>query len=88
MKKIAFTIIEFEDVKKFFVLIFDKVKFYFSKPKYKIGDKINMEEWGKNLKIISIVRNWEYNHYIYSTTKSDVDFSEGLIDFYNKGEIK
>lgn len=82
MKKITFTIIELKDIKRFFSLIFDKIKFYFSKPKYKIGDKINMGNWGKDLIITSINKDWEHDIYQYETNKSDFSFSEGLIDFY------
>jgi len=88
MKKITITIIELKDIKRYFSLIFDKIKFYFSKPKYKIGSKINMGNWGKNLIITSISKDWEHCYYHYTTKNSKFSFSEGLVDFYikNKGE--
>jgi len=91
MKKVTITIIELKDIKRIFSLIFDKIIFCFSKPKYKIGTKINMENWGKNLIIDSISKDWEHLFYLYTAKDSNFEFSEGLIDFYmrkHKGEIK
>ena len=82
MKNTVITIIELKDIKKFFSLIFDKIMFYFSKPKYKIGSKINMGNWGKNLIITFIGKDWKYCSYQYATNNSGFSFSEGLIDFY------
>ena len=84
MKTITIKIIDLKDIYYFFVCIFDKIEFYFSKPKYKIGHKINMGNWGKNLKITSIYRDWRFCDWGYSTDKGLLDFSEALMDFYNK----
>jgi len=89
MKKISITIIELKDIVRIFSSLFDKILFCFSRPKYKIGSKINMSDWGKNLTIVFIGRDWDYCSWAYLTDKKQgCSFSEGLIDYYLKEENK
>jgi hypothetical protein len=59
---------------------FDKIKFLFSKPKYKVYQRIWI--WDYCYMIIGICRDWEHNHYDYQLLGASFDASEGLIDFY------
>jgi len=62
----------------------DNIKFLFSKPKYKIHQRI----WIGNVchMIIGIYRDWDYPHYCYELLGANFDASEGLIDFYQEKE--
>ena len=82
MKSITIKIVELKDILRLLSSFLDRIIFLFSKPKYKMGSIINIGDWGKNLRIISINRDWDYCNWGYSTDKSELDFSEGLIDFY------
>lgn len=64
--------------------LIDKIIFLFSRPKYKIYQRI----WiGDNCyMIIGIYRDWEMEHYVYELLGADFNVSEGLIDFYQDRE--
>ena len=64
--------------------IFDKIKFAFSFPKYKIHQRLWI--WGSCYMIIGIYRDWEFNHYGYELLGASFDASEGLINFYQEKE--
>jgi len=64
--------------------IFDKIIFLFSRPKYKIHQRLWI--WGSCYMIIGIYRDWEFIHYAYELLGASFDVSEGLINFYQDEE--
>jgi len=62
------------------IRIFDKIKFLFSTPKYKIHQRIWI--WDDCYMIIGIYRDWKYPNYFYELLGANFDASEGLITFY------
>jgi len=66
------------------IKIFDKIKFLFSRPKYKIYQRIWI--WDSCYMIIGIYRDWEFDHYVYELLGTDWNVSEGLINFYQEKE--
>jgi hypothetical protein len=64
--------------------IFDKIKFAFSFPKYKIHQRIWI--WDNCYMIIGIYRDWDMSHYSYKLLGASFDASEGLITFYKDKE--
>jgi len=66
--------------------LLSKIKFLFSKPKYKIYQRIWI--WDNCYMIIGIYRDWEMVHYSYDLLGASFDASEGLITFYvNKEKL-
>jgi hypothetical protein len=66
------------------IRILDKIKFTFSFPKYKIHQRLWI--WGSCYMIIGIYRDWAFNVYCYECVGSEVNFTEGVIDFYQDEE--
>lgn len=85
MKKITIKIIELKDITHFLYWnIYRVIKFYFSRPKYKIEDSFIV--WGKRDFIYNIKRDWEYLTWSYHTMISGIWYTEGLVDFYKEEE--
>jgi hypothetical protein len=62
--------------------VFDKIKFLFSRPKYKIHQRIWI--WDNCYMITGIYRNWEHQKYFYSLLGASFAVSEGVITFYRE----
>jgi len=59
----------------------DILKFIFSFPKYKIGEKFIL--WDKKIKIKKTIRNWHYMSWFYVCTDNHA-YSEKLVLFYKE----
>lgn len=65
-------------------MIVDKIMFIFSRPKYRLGTRVNY--YGKH-KIVARTRDWEFDIWLYKLNNEYV-LSEGLITFYKNDENK
>lgn len=65
-------------------MVLDKIKFFFSRPKYKVYQRLWI--WDSCYMIIGIYRDWEMEHYVYELLGTNWHVSEGLLNFYQDRE--
>jgi hypothetical protein len=83
--KLDLTLFDFTEIKRWCRIVFDYIVFLFSRPKYKVGQKIKLYERFKKNKIINIKRCWDLYcpHFYYELDdESDIVYSEDLLTFY------
>jgi len=64
------------------VNIIDNIKFFFSKPNYKIGNTVRF--WNTTYRITGVYRDWSFLGYMYQLEGTLINPSEDLLKFYNK----
>jgi hypothetical protein len=88
MKTIEFEIFELSDIKRIIKNNIDKVLFLFKRPKYKIGQVVNVNRLIQHSTVIGIKKDTKRGIFFYKfkskyCNKEDIWFSEGLLDFNN-----